>query len=105
MTEIPLKPKNNQNTPETQKMTKIPPKPKKNQNTLETQRMTKIPLKPKKLPKYPLIVYKVYLVSSIKGRSCEGSKRLDECKIGQVGHALICSSILKIGRASCRERV
>ena len=46
MTKIPLKPKNDQNTPEeslnnqnilkTQKMTKIPPKPKKEQNTPET---------------------------------------------------------------------
>ena len=34
-------------------MTKIPPKPKNYQNTPETQKMTKIPLKPKKLPKYP----------------------------------------------------
>ena len=29
MTEIPLKPKNDQNTPENKKITKIPPKPKK----------------------------------------------------------------------------
>ena len=44
-----------------------------------------------------LMVYQVYLVSSIKGRPCEGSKRLDECKIGRVGHALI---ILNKGRTS-----
>ena len=38
MTKIPLKPKNVQNTSETQKNDKITP---------ETQKMTKIPLKPK----------------------------------------------------------
>ena len=63
MTEIPLKPKNDQNTSKTQKMTKILPKqnkkketkiplnPKNDQNTLKTQKIT---LKPKKRPKYPL---------------------------------------------------
>ena len=44
-----------------------------------------------------LMVYQVYLVSSIKRGPCEGSKRLDECKIGQVGHTLI---ILNKGRTS-----
>ena len=44
-------PKNDQNTPKTQKMTKIPPKPKNDQNTPKTQqKMSKIPPKPKKLP-------------------------------------------------------
>ena len=38
MTKIPIKPKNYQNTPETQKMTKIP----------QNLKMTKIPPKPKK---------------------------------------------------------
>ena len=58
MTKIPPKPKNDQNTPKTQKMTKIlskpkkmtkiPSKPKNDQNTSETQKMTKVPPKPKK---------------------------------------------------------
>ena len=58
MTKIPLKSKNDQNTPKTQKMTKIPSKPKKmtkiplkpknDQNISETQKMTKVPPKPKK---------------------------------------------------------
>ena len=39
MTKIPSKPKNDQNTLETQKITKVPPK---------TQKMTKIPPKLKK---------------------------------------------------------
>ena len=40
-------------THETQKMTKIPLKPKNDQNTPKTQqKMSKIPPKPKKLPKY-----------------------------------------------------
>ena len=65
MTKIPLKPKNYQNTPETEKMTeipqkkkrpkypknpkitKIPQKPNNEQNTFELQKMTKIPSKPK----------------------------------------------------------
>ena len=38
MTEIPLKPKNYQNTPKIQKMTKIPQKPKNYQNTPEIQK-------------------------------------------------------------------
>ena len=45
MTKIPSKPKNDKNTPETQKMTKILPKPKNDQDIPKTQ---KIPLKPKK---------------------------------------------------------
>ena len=44
MTKIPSKPKNDQNTPETQKMTKITPKPKNDQNASKTL---------KKWPKYP----------------------------------------------------
>ena len=67
MTKIPLKPKklpkyhrnpkNDQNTPETQKITKIPSKPKNDKNTPQTPKKTKIlpklkkyqiPLKPKK---------------------------------------------------------
>ena len=48
-----------------------------------------------------LMVYQVYLVSSIKRRPCERNKRLDECKIGRMGHApLICSSILNKGWTS-----
>ena len=56
MIKIPSKPKNDQNTPETQKITKVPPKtqkmtkiPQKSknyQNTPETQKITKIPSKP-----------------------------------------------------------
>ena len=38
MTKIPQKPKNYQNTPETQKITKISPKPKNDQNTPKTQK-------------------------------------------------------------------
>ena len=59
MTTIPLKPKkrpkylqkpkNDQNTPETQKMTKISLK--NDQNTPETQKITKIPPKSKNTPK------------------------------------------------------
>ena len=44
-----------------------------------------------------MMVYQVYLVSSIKRRPCERNKRLDECKIGRMGHALICLSILNKG--------
>ena len=43
MTKIPPKPKNDQNTPETQKMTKISPKPKNDQNTPETPKIPNTP--------------------------------------------------------------
>ena len=44
MTKILFKPKNDQNTPETQKITKVPRK---------TQKMTKIPPKPKNYQNAP----------------------------------------------------
>ena len=41
-------------------MTKIPSKPKNYQNTPETQKMTKIPPKPKNLPKYSSPTTKIF---------------------------------------------
>ena len=43
-----MKPKNYQNTPETQKITKILSKPKNDKNTPQTPKKTKIPPKLKK---------------------------------------------------------
>ena len=43
MTKIHPKPKNDQNTPETQKITKILQKPKNDQNTPETQKLPNTP--------------------------------------------------------------
>ena len=46
MNKIPLKPKNDQNTPETLKLQKYPQNPKNDQNTPKNLKITKISLKP-----------------------------------------------------------
>ena len=58
MTEIPLRLKEGQPTPQTQKWLRHPYHKKNDRNTPEARKITEMPLKPIKGPQYPWIIRK-----------------------------------------------